>query len=622
MKISNSFSKINTMCFSFLFFSSVSISFVALIHPSLFLLGIIPIISCFLKESKLSKKFRKGFEIFPLIVFLALIALKADLFIVISSLLVSSLSAKFIVSKEPSDYFEIFIVGLMLSLLSSIGTISFVFGIIAIFFLIASFLFLVQTQFKEHKVFTKTIPNFKDVLIYLTISLTTTFIFFYTLPRFTLGVIHGNPIGARSTSNFSTEVSINSNPVSLDYSIVMRVEKEKGTSPIYISGVRYSTFLNGKWYKNEQKEKIFPDMLSNFLQTNGRKATIYLEPNNTDVMFKIDYAKGFFGNFNYIYKDALENYYFDAPFLKTIKYDSYYSVEPLREFLSNDELKKFLDLKGIDGEIVSLGKKITNGKSSLEDKVNTIVSYLRDNNEYSLNPTANDIYDFIINHKSGYCEHFATAFVILARASNIPARLVSGFVTSEWNNNLNYYIVRAKDAHTWAEVYIGNEWIRIDPTPPSQIEVSKFSLFIDSVRMFWYKNFVTYNSESQIKLFEKVSNGFSSFGKVTLNIVSVLQKRNILFAFLLAILSAALFFIVIKSLKVDIVTKKVLELIGNDKNESETLLEFAKRKGKEKEIEKIITLYYEYRFGKNYALREEILKLVKYYRRQRKILTN
>ncbi|WP_041726088.1 transglutaminase family protein [Caldisericum exile] len=621
MKISNLF-KFSSLCISFLFFSLSSIAFVMLIYNGLILLLIFPILACILKDTRVSKDFKKGFEIFPLLTFLFLLAVRADLFVVVSSLLLASISAKFVLSNDPKDYFEIFVVGLMLSLLSSIGTIAFGFGIVAIFFLISSFFFLIQTQFKNSIPLKKSAPDKKDIFIYIATSLLFSLILFFSLPRFTLGVIHGNPIGAKATSNFSEDVSIDSNPITLDYSIVMRIEKNKQNMPLYISGLRYTTFLNGKWYKSEQKEKVYPDLLGVFLERTMKKATIYLEPNNTNVIFMVDYARGIYGNFNLIYKDNIGNLFFETPFFKTVKYDSFFEDFPLKEKLSNEDLKRYLDVRGVNPQIIELANSISKNSSKQTDKLNAILNYLKTSNEYSLNPTARNIDDFMLNHASGYCEHFATAFVILARASNIPARLVSGFVTTEWNDTLKYYIVRAKDAHTWAEVYMNNAWVRIDPTPPSQTQVSKISLFADSIRMFWYKNFVTYNVESQVRLFSNIQETFTNFGKNTLNLVEVLRSNiySVLIIGLLILVSS-----LIKKRKrnqIDIITKKIINLIGNDKSENETILEFAKRKRKDKELQILLNLYYEYRFGKKYWLKDAISKMIKDFQSQKSLLTN
>ena len=56
--------------------------------------------------------------------------------------------------------------------------------------------------------------------------------------------------------------------------------------------------------------------------------------------------------------------------------------------------------------------------------------------------------------KSGFCEHFASAFVLMMRAAGVPARVVTGYQGGEINPMDGYMIVRQSDAHAWAEVWI------------------------------------------------------------------------------------------------------------------------------------------------------------------------
>ena len=96
---------------------------------------------------------------------------------------------------------------------------------------------------------------------------------------------------------------------------------------------------------------------------------------------------------------------------------------------------------------------------------------------YTLEPPllgANTVDDFLFNSKRGFCEHYASAFVFLMRAAQIPARVVTGYQGGEFNDIGNYYIVRQSDAHAWAEVWFaGQGWVRIDPTAavaPSRVK--------------------------------------------------------------------------------------------------------------------------------------------------------
>lgn len=71
---------------------------------------------------------------------------------------------------------------------------------------------------------------------------------------------------------------------------------------------------------------------------------------------------------------------------------------------------------------------------------------------------------FLLEKREGYCAHFATAFVLLARAEGFPARYVQGFCVPLVRGDETH--VYSDMAHAWPEVYIrGKGWIPFEPTP-------------------------------------------------------------------------------------------------------------------------------------------------------------
>ncbi len=73
--------------------------------------------------------------------------------------------------------------------------------------------------------------------------------------------------------------------------------------------------------------------------------------------------------------------------------------------------------------------------------------------------------DFWFDRKEGFCEHIASAFVVLMRALDVPARIVTGYQGGQMNAIDGYWTVRQSDAHAWAEVWQeGRGWLRVDPT--------------------------------------------------------------------------------------------------------------------------------------------------------------
>ncbi|WP_294266131.1 DUF3488 and transglutaminase-like domain-containing protein [Propionivibrio sp.] len=97
---------------------------------------------------------------------------------------------------------------------------------------------------------------------------------------------------------------------------------------------------------------------------------------------------------------------------------------------------------------------------------------------YTLRPPLlgqNAVDDFVFGTRRGFCEHFASAYVVLMRAAGVPARVVAGYQGGELNPVDGYLTVRQSDAHAWAEIWLDDQgWVRVDPTAavaPSRIEV-------------------------------------------------------------------------------------------------------------------------------------------------------
>jgi transglutaminase-like putative cysteine protease len=107
---------------------------------------------------------------------------------------------------------------------------------------------------------------------------------------------------------------------------------------------------------------------------------------------------------------------------------------------------------------------------------------------YSLTPPKLDldsVDDFLFRTRTGFCGHFASAFVALMRAGGVAARVVTGYQGGEWNPIGGYFVVRQSDAHAWAEIWIdGHGWRRVDPTAmvaPERLRRGILDLLPDAV---------------------------------------------------------------------------------------------------------------------------------------------
>ncbi|MBO0846049.1 MAG: transglutaminase domain-containing protein [Nocardioides sp.] len=65
----------------------------------------------------------------------------------------------------------------------------------------------------------------------------------------------------------------------------------------------------------------------------------------------------------------------------------------------------------------------------------------------------------------GYCEQFASAYAVMARTLEIPARVAVGFLSPK-KVGPDSYLYSAHQMHAWPELYFrGSGWVRFEPTP-------------------------------------------------------------------------------------------------------------------------------------------------------------
>jgi transglutaminase-like putative cysteine protease len=120
--------------------------------------------------------------------------------------------------------------------------------------------------------------------------------------------------------------------------------------------------------------------------------------------------------------------------------------------------------------VVELAHRITDGEPTTYDKVMAVQRWLKEHTRYRLDlppdpPGVDAVDHFLFERREGFCEHIASAMVVLLRAVGIPARFAVGFDAGQRNLLTGYFEVRESDAHSWVEVfYPGVGWVEYDPT--------------------------------------------------------------------------------------------------------------------------------------------------------------
>ena len=153
-------------------------------------------------------------------------------------------------------------------------------------------------------------------------------------------------------------------------------------------------------------------------------------------------------------------------------------------------LRDYVDLPaGFNPRTLAWAQALRNdpryAEASPERLVDAVLEIIRRGFTYTLTPgTYGDsnenrfaIDEFWLDRKQGFCEHFSTAFVVVMRALDIPARVVTGYQGADPDLQDGDHIVRNSHAHAWTEVWLaGRGWVRIDPTAavaPERVSVSR-----------------------------------------------------------------------------------------------------------------------------------------------------
>jgi hypothetical protein len=91
---------------------------------------------------------------------------------------------------------------------------------------------------------------------------------------------------------------------------------------------------------------------------------------------------------------------------------------------------------------------------------------------------------------------------VMLRTLGVPARVVNGFRTTEFNDLTSSYVIRASSAHSWVEVsFPGYGWMTFDPTPAAGPQArgpwERVLLYIDAAASFWREWVVNYDASHQ-----------------------------------------------------------------------------------------------------------------------------
>jgi len=308
-------------------------------------------------------------------------------------------------------------------------------------------------------------------------------VLFVLFPRF--GPLWGMPSDAMSgRSGLSSTMQVgNMASLALDESIAMRVRFE-GDPPaqreLYFRGPVLSTFDGREWRPLRQRLRSRASQLTSGsqLQVAGPavRYEVTLEPNNRPWIFVLDAAAEppRSPGLETVMTSELQ-WIGDKPVTDLLRY----KAESHTKFRHGPRGIGALPLEYLElpadsnPRTLQLASQIRSdpalARAGAAARVDAVIDRLRTGGyTYTLDPgvygqhTADE---FWFDRKEGFCEHIASAFVVLLRAMDIPARIVTGYQGGQRNPVDGFWVVRQSDAHAWAEVWFADQgWVRVDPT--------------------------------------------------------------------------------------------------------------------------------------------------------------
>jgi hypothetical protein len=247
---------------------------------------------------------------------------------------------------------------------------------------------------------------------------------------------------------------------------------------------------------------------------------------STDVLFAAPTPQEVMGRFQLVNVDETGSLHSSQYAFSPLAYDvvSEAGLPSARELqraptkYPDDVRLVYLRLPDLNPKIAELARRVASTATNNYDRATAIENYLRDNFRYTLDPSAiepkDPLVSFLFKSKSGYCEYFAASMAVMLRTLNIPSRLVNGFQTGSYNRIGKDFVVRARDAHSWVEVYFPNYgWIAFDPTPadPNPIRAGAWDDYLDALNLFWSEWIINYDFSHQVRLARQVEQTSRNF---------------------------------------------------------------------------------------------------------------
>ena len=367
---------------------------------------------------------------------------------------------------------------------------------------------------------------------------------FATMPRIREPFILGRGTGSGGmarTTGFSDSVDLSlTSSIRGNRNVALRVQYSDDVligDPINLrfKGATYDRYENRNWFRTPQQFKALEPKASpsvgRLFALGGEQevvntATMFMEPlNSVSLIVPVEALSVYMDRNTALGIDPGGAVVVPIRPLEPVRYDIELSAEPAihaRLDPNPESDLSALDPGGLTQAIEDLAREVM-VEGSLEDRIDRLEQHLLTQYDYTLDflgrTGENPLEDFLFVYKSGHCEFFASAMVLMLRSQGIPARFVTGFLGAELNPIEGYFVVRQQNAHAWVEAYTeGRGWQIYDPTPPDgrpTVAQQSLSLLVsqvyDYITFRWDRWVLTYGADDQSSVFRRLRERLQEF---------------------------------------------------------------------------------------------------------------
>jgi transglutaminase-like putative cysteine protease len=375
---------------------------------------------------------------------------------------------------------------------------------------------------------------------------------FFLLPRTSAGYLGGYSFGTDFSTGFSDRVQLGGiGQIQQSAAVVMHIQidgDKHGQNALHWRGISLTNFDGRSWSNPPQQSVLYrqadgsfpipwfsqgvaePSLTRTQRALEGQSHFIHyrvlMEPIGIDKFFLAPWARRVSGDYRALQIDS-GGAVSDLDSQRGVSaYEAVSDISiPSPELLRQDKdllppfTFAYLRLPRLDPRIPQLSGQISNSASNNYDKALAVEKYLKTRYGYTLQLPLTEVADplanFLFERKQGHCEYFASSMAVMLRTLGIPARVVNGFRSAEFNDLTGNYVIRARDAHAWVEAYFpGYGWITFDPTPGGSVGSpqgwSRAMLYLDAAASFWREWIISYDSSHQYVLSQSILRGTRS----------------------------------------------------------------------------------------------------------------